>query len=343
MRPRRAIVVLAMLAALVIAPSSVFAARPNELLGAAITPSAGTTATLFALSVNYSGSNAASGVTATVAGKTVALWLSSGGQLEGTWTGATTLPAGSWVVTFQAIISKKPDPIATAGPVSVSLGVTQPPSSPVTSQPSDTTESAGASPSAEPKPQQSAAPSSNGSATPAGGNADPSGGAAAAASEAPSASHQGNREAPHGRSSRAHASSSLVGGAAPARPTATAGTAGDTPAVGRELVGMVLLFGIAGVGAGALLGAAWIIIISRRDRAEPSVAVAPPIDAAVPAMPTVEQRASRRARLRPSDDPILAALGLHDEEPLPPDGERGGQAEPKRRFRRAARTPRSES
>jgi hypothetical protein len=106
---------------------------------------------------------------------------------------------------------------------------------------------------------------------------------------------------------------------------------------------MVLLFGIAGVAAVALLGAAWIIIISRRDRAEPSVAVAPPIDAAVPAMPTVEQRASRRARLRPSDDPILAALGLHDEEPLPPDGERGGQAEPKRRFRRAARTPRSES
>lgn len=101
---------------------------------------------------------------------------------------------------------------------------------------------------------------------------------------------------------------------------------------------MVLLFGIAGVAGVALLGAAWIIIASRRDQEEPSLVVIASVDPAIPVIPTVEQRAMRRARLRPSDDPILAALGLNDEEPLPP--EQGDQGANTRRYRRAARNPR---
>jgi hypothetical protein len=90
----------------------------------------------------------------------------------------------------------------------------------------------------------------------------------------------------------------------------------------------------------ALLGAAWIIIATRRDRTEPSVVVAPSDDPGLRAVPTVEQRAARRARLRPSDDPILAALGLNDEEPPTPGGGQGDQPARKRRYRRAARDSR---
>jgi hypothetical protein len=343
MSPRRAVTVLAMLAALVMAPSSLFAAAPNELRSPAITPLAGTTATLFELSVGYSGDDPANAVTATVAGKTVALRLSSGSSRDGTWTEGTLLPVGSWMVTFRANASQGRDPKPLIfGPIIVSPGVTQPPSTPITSQPSDGTEPGETSPTVEPKPRGSAAPSSSGNPAQAGASTEPSGGAAAAASKGPSASEPKHGEAPRDRTAGARGSSSPDGGAAPAQPTASAGTdtGGGSQAVGRELAGMVLLFGIGGVAAVALLGAAWILIATRRDRAEPSVAALPTLDPAVPAtspLPSVERRARRRARLRPSDDPILAALGLHDEQqPLPDEdsGEAGGRP---RRFRRAAR------
>jgi hypothetical protein len=345
MSPRLAVMVLAMLAALVVAPSSVFAAAPNALYGAAFSPSAGTTATLFELSVSYSGSGPANVVTATVAGKTVALGLSSGGLLDGTWTGGTTLPAGSWMVTFQANASQGHDPKpVSVGPINVSPVVTQPPVSPIAGQPSDTADPGDASPTAaETKPLQSTAPSTNGSAAPVGGSAEPTGGAAAAASAGASASQPDPRDSPHGRSAGTRASSSPDGGAAPASSTAGAGTAGGTQAAGSEQLGTVLLFGIAGVAAVALLGAAWILIASRRDRTQRPVVVGPPVDPALTAIPTVEQRAARRARLRPSDDPILAALGLNDEEPSTPDGGHTQAAAGKRRFRRAARSQRPES
>jgi hypothetical protein len=336
---RRAARVLAMLAALVMAPSSVFAAAPNEIRSAAINPLAGSTATLFELSVGYRSpaGNAASSVTVSVAGKIITLQLTSGSTVDGTWTGSTTLPAGSWLVTFQADASKGADPTATVGPISVSLGVTQPPSSPVVSQPStDTPQPGETSTTAQPKPQQSAASSSGGSATTAVGTAEPSGGSAAAASETAAASHAGHRQSRHGRSTGPQSSSSPEGGAAAVQPTATASTGGGQP-VGRELVSMVLLFGIGGVAAIALLGAAWIIIAARRDRAEPSMAAVPTLDPSIPAIPRAERRALRRAQLPPSDDPILAALGLHDEQPPPPDEGRDEGDGRTRRFRRASR------
>jgi hypothetical protein len=340
MSGRHAATVLAMLAALVMAPSSVFAAAPNELRSPAISPLVGTTATLFELSVGYSGDDPASGVTARVASKTVAMWLSSGTSRAGTWTGGTFLPAGSWKVTFQANASQGRDPKPLIfGPITVSPGVTQPPSSPITSQPSDGTEPGGTSPTVEPRPQESAAPSSSGNRAKAGASAEPSSGAAAATSEGPSASQPQHREGPRDRSAGARGSSPPDGGAAPAQPTASAGTGdgGGNQAVGRELAGMVLLFGIGGVAAVALLGAAWILIAARRDRAEPAVAASPTLDPAISALSSAERRARRRVRLRPSDDPILAALGLHDEQPPPPDPQPGEEDGRPRRFRRAAR------
>jgi hypothetical protein len=65
----------------------------------------------------------------------------------------------------------------------------------------------------------------------------------------------------------------------------------------------------------AILGAGWVVIAGRRDGAEASpVPAAVEPDRAVAAIRTVDARARRRAQLRPSDDPILAALGLPDDQ-----------------------------
>jgi hypothetical protein len=336
MSPHRAVMTLAMLAALVMAPSSAFAAG-NELHSASVSPSIGTSATLFELSVRYaSASSAANDVTAVVAGKTVPLWLASGSSLSGIWTGGTALPAGSWMVTFQANASKGADPSLTVGPVIVSPVGIQPSFTPGSEPSTDGTDPGEVTPTAEPKPQASSQPSPTGVAAPASDVAKPSGNQAPDASGVAASPRRPGREgAPHGRSAVPHASGPSGGVAAPGPPTAS-GTSSDPQAVGRELVGVVLLFGIAGVAAIALLGAAWILLASRRDRAELTVAPAPVVDPVTPAMSTVDRRALRRARLRPSNDPILAALGLNDEEPPPPDsGDADATATP-RRLRRGA-------
>ncbi|MEP6469393.1 MAG: hypothetical protein ABJC24_06435 [Chloroflexota bacterium] len=340
MPPRSAVMILAILAALVAAPSSVFAVAPNELRSPVVTPAAGTTATPFALSVGYrsSAGNPANTVTATVAGNTVSLSLTSGTATDGTWTGGTALPSGSWMVTFHATVAKGRKPSISAGPVNVDLLVTPRPSVPGNSQPSTDANTPGnVTSTAEPRPQTSVRPSPSDAATPASGTPQPSDGAAPAASEASSPRSPGHLRAPHGRSTGADSSTSPAGAvaqsAAPQIPGTTAG-------VGSDLVGMVLLFGIVGVAAVAMLGAAWIVIASRRDRAEPSLVVADSADRALEAIPTVEQRAMRRARLRPSDDPILTAMGLGDEAQPPPDGGPSDQHAPARRFRRGARSSR---
>jgi hypothetical protein len=337
---RRAATILAMLAALVVAPSSVFAVAPNELRSPVVTPAAGTTATLFALSVGYrsSAGNPASAVTATVAGMTISLSLTSGTATDGTWTGSTTLPAGSWMVTFHASVAKGRQPSISSGPLTVDLLVTPSPSIPGDSQPStDANSRDDGTTTAEPRPQASAKPGLSHAATPASGTAQPSNGAAPAASEASSPRSPSHGGAPHGRSVVAHSSTSPAGAVAQ---TAAPPGPGGAQSIGTDLVGMVLLFGIAGVAAVGLLGAAWIVIASRRDRAEPSMVVADSVDRAIEASPTVEQRAMRRARLRPSDDPILAAMGLSDEAEAPPDGVATDEGAAARRSRRAARSSR---
>jgi hypothetical protein len=343
--PRHAVMVLAMLAALVMAPSSAFAAA-NELRNPAVSPPEGTTVTVFVTSVGYhsSAGNPADGVTATVAGRTVTLSLTSGSAVDGIWTGTTTLPAGSWMVAFRASASRGPNPSGSIGPVTVAQ---VPPPSPAGSQPSgDTADPGDGSTTAEPKPKSSAKPSHMQPAAPVSSSATPSDGAAPAASDTadPGRAGPGNA-APHRRSIVASASSSPAGAAASDEPTAGEDEEGDQ-AAGGELLNMVLLLGFAGVAAVAMLGAAWIILVSRRDRPEPSVAVAAAVEPTVPGLSTVEQRAMRRARLRPSDDPILAALGLSDEEPPSPGDAQDSkvdQGASPRRFRKAARSPRPEN
>ena len=68
-----------------------------------------------------------------------------------------------------------------------------------------------------------------------------------------------------------------------------------------------MLIGTLAVGAVALVGSAWLLVAAQRDR---RAATEPGVDAAA----IVDQRARRRARLRSTDDPILAAMGLPDED-----------------------------
>jgi hypothetical protein len=89
------------------------------------------------------------------------------------------------------------------------------------------------------------------------------------------------------------------------------------PAAGRDDdgLGLILLAGAALVGLVALVGSAWVILAGRRDRRAGAAPVDPaPTDPTLIAAAIVEQRALRRARLRSSDDPILAAMGLPDED-----------------------------
>lgn len=140
---------LILFAASLLAAPGAQAAPPNRLQSASVDPSAGTTATVFTYSVRYRGEagSPAASVTATVAGLTVPLSLVSGTPTDGVYAGTSTLPPGTWMVTFEAIAQSGKNPTATAGPVQVSAPPTPtpvplpppPPQSVVTPPPEVTT------------------------------------------------------------------------------------------------------------------------------------------------------------------------------------------------------------
>lgn len=98
---RRGLLVLAIIAALIGAPRTVSAAA-NALGSPSATPSTGSTETVFVLQVSYDGQFPASGVTAAVATRLLAMSLIAGSATSGTWSAATTVPAGTWPVVFTA-------------------------------------------------------------------------------------------------------------------------------------------------------------------------------------------------------------------------------------------------
>ena len=98
-------------------------AAANELRNGSVTPPLGTTQTSFAFSVDYvttSAQQAASSVTAIVGPASIGLALTAGTTTDGTWTGSSTLPAGTWQVTFVAEIQGS-DPTL-IGPTVIVIG-----------------------------------------------------------------------------------------------------------------------------------------------------------------------------------------------------------------------------
>jgi hypothetical protein len=119
------------LAVLNLATPANAAAAAAKLTGGVVTPTTGTTATVFQFSVHFVGTATDEAVTvsASVAGQTVGLSL-SGTPRNGTWTGSSTLPVGSWPVTFTSVSSGGTNP--TFGPTApVVVTAATPPPTPV--------------------------------------------------------------------------------------------------------------------------------------------------------------------------------------------------------------------
>ena len=122
-------------------------------------------------------------------------------------------------------------------------------------------------------------------------------------------------------------------GSSVAQLSASASPSGaGTTAPGRDSgeLGILMLLGTLSVGAVALVGSAWLLVVAQRDR---RAAAEPGVDTAA----IVDQRARRRARLRSTDDPIIAAMGLPDEDATGDAASRRTSSSPRNGGRR--RTP----
>jgi hypothetical protein len=191
------------LAVLNLAMAGGVAAAEAKLTGGTVTPTTGTTATAFQFSVHFVGTatDTAVSVSASVAGRTVLLSL-TGSPRIGTWTGSSTLPAGSWTVTYHSTTTGSTNP---SFPVPGQVVVTAPTAAP-TASPRPT-------PKATPRPTSVPATAVPGTATSAspGSSPTPFGSTASDASGVPSDS----QTAPSSRDPNASPSLSPSPGALP--------------------------------------------------------------------------------------------------------------------------------
>jgi hypothetical protein len=337
---RRAALLLAILAALVGAPSSLLAAPPNQLSDPVASPTSGSTLTTFVLSVRYrsTGGNPARAVVAEAGPVSVGLSLVSGSATDGVWRGVSLLPAGTWQVMFRAGVDRGPQP-ALAGPtlsvVAAAGGTTRTPSIPDV-RPLPTGAAASATPALNPQ----ATPSST-SPSP---DARPAGSAAAGSVASEEPAPKGEPSAPTPASSAGAqpgpAATAATGGegtitdpspdsiessgdAAPRGTTGGSPRSSGTPAgllegdpAGPASGDLLLVLGLVlGVATVALLGTGWMLAgRSRDDEPEPAAASTGQggrhAAAAGRTAEIEERRARRRAQRLPGHDPVLAALGL---------------------------------
>ena len=112
----------------------------SVLSNGSVSPGSGTTATAFSFSVDYNSSNPvrnALSVWAEAGGATIPLALVAGGNTHaGTWQGSSSLPVGSWQVTFHAATSADPQPVPIDGPI-VTVTLPPPTPTPAPTPPSD--------------------------------------------------------------------------------------------------------------------------------------------------------------------------------------------------------------
>ena len=324
---RRPLLCLAMLAALVMAPSSMSAAAPSALRNASVSPGSGDTATVFVLEVRYRApaSDPAAAVTASVAGITIPLTLISGSATDGTWQASSLLPAGTWSVTFQAVNGDVPPPSAVYGPVTVddtwtpSKGPSSDPTSSFDGPPSGGS-TLDPAPLATPTPQPSAATAPRSTPTQVAATPHP---AVTVGSTEP-----GSGKRPRPRSS-AHPDPSPSPDGAPGA-GARRGPRPDDDPIDPPSPTAPWPWALA-AGVLALAGSAVLLMIARRNRQAGELADGGEEDLAARAVATVDRRAMRRARLREPADPILAGMGLDEEPPATeasPTRRRGGPPRP---------------
>jgi len=319
----RGMVVLIALAALAGTPSPASAAN-NTLLAPAATPVGGAVL----LSVRYEGKFEATTVTATIAGLPLPMVLASGTARSGTWVLSTVLLSGSHTVSFSATVERGGSPVLDWG---ASFTASSPPPTPAPAGTPHVSPNAGDAPDA-PEP---GAPGAAEATAPPGTSAAPAAGPSAAipgmtpAIDPPSGEAAPSEAVPVGAGSDEGGEVVANAPAAPAEPTVAAGRDGprgsgqpggvlvedetDEPQSDEDVLSElprndfvrgVLLVGLAGVAAIALIGSA-LLLAGRRRRPSEEPAVTQDATAAV-----LEQRTLRRGRVRLQDDPIVAALGV---------------------------------
>lgn len=308
--PARALVLLALLAALLGAPSPASAAG-NTLSAASVTPRTGSTATPFAFSVRYEGRFDAAAVVVSVGGETVPMALVAGSALVGTWAGTTTLPAGTWPVTFTATGKRGNAPALDGGSVTVDGPVATADDS--SDGPNAGTGPTGARGGTPPEPVGSAPAGGPGAAvtSPVAAGEDPStsspgaGGEAGVPPVAPTSPQGGT---PAGSVIPPAAATPHEGDAA-TDPDKAASTKSRTEASETTTapVPFALLVGLSGVAIVGLLGSTLLLLVRRRQAGEPTTALAD-------ATAALERRAIRRAKMRLPEDPIVDSMGI-DREP----------------------------
>lgn len=310
------------------APSVVVAAPPNRLSEPVAFPTDGTTLTRFHLSVRYvsSAGNPAAGITAQVGSLQVPLQLTSGTATDGTWSGSTLVPVGSWALTFHAAPEKGPRPSLPGPAITVVDDPAPTPNGRTGSREPAPTSSGGAAaddlvhlsvatPAARPKGAAEPAPDSRSPVAAPGGSDGEGGGAgvgtgSGSAEPAPEGSERGSRE---GRRRGGEAPAGRSSAGTPVAEDAT--IEGEASGTSREDL-LLLLGGIVALATIALLGTGWMLASRGREDEPAGEAAATEAGVENGNRGPARGRGRRSAGLQAAHDPVLAALGLDD----PDDG-----------------------
>ena len=328
----RLVVVLATLAALLGAPSLASAAG-NSLSDPSVSPTSGSATTVFTLRVSYSGRPALA-VTVTVAGLPLPMARVSGSAEDGVWSVSTLLPEGTWTPTFSTVTQRGNAPRLTGPTISVGESNATPDPTGSGPTPRDNGIDSG-DPSVPADPVEPGDPVDPGAApvesaidddgpgspdpvasSTAGPSSRPDGGGGASAPSSPSA--------PAGQSGEGATGGQDDAGGADGPDTAPADAPeaetsddpeemplmGDEPADDPATVSDEQSLMMVGVAAVTIAGVACLIAVARR-RATGAAASTPPTVADTEAL--LERRTLRQAKVRLTDDPIVAAMGVEDQ------------------------------
>src|SRR5688572_10948089 len=162
-RPRAILAAPLLVLVLLLASAPAPALAASVLSDASVTPTSGTTSTVFTFGVHYSSTGSpaqpAQSVSAQVGSVTVTLVRVSGSAHDGTWQGTSTLPAGTWDVIFSAVSASPPAPLL--GPQVTVAGPPTPTPTPTpqpTAAPTPTPQPTATPRPPTPTPRPSAAP-----------------------------------------------------------------------------------------------------------------------------------------------------------------------------------------